>query len=316
MRQLGFALQTYHDALGSLPPAGNTDQSEDWDLYTSGHAILLPFLEEANLLGIYNLQYPWEGQAPELISKVIPIYACPSSDADNPFFDPLATFFIETYDGSTAGDSGFGRTDYVFCKGITDAWCITPAQVPATERGLFDLNWAVKLRRVTDGTSRTIAMGEGAGGLRWPLSLPQTDPASRATPYGADSKGNIRLARQSWAAAEPIEDFALAVAPDLVVSALAACTLEPLNKSPVTPGVCSVAQKTNCNKSLPAAVGIVGVNASGGPHLAPNFRSDHPGGALFLFGDGSVHFVREDIDLRLYQMLSTMAGSEIASLAE
>ena len=31
------------------------------------------------------------------------------------------------------------------------------------------------------------------------------------------------------------------------------------------------------------------------------FGSFHPGGCLFLMGDGSVHFVSENIDLDLYQ---------------
>lgn len=33
------------------------------------------------------------------------------------------------------------------------------------------------------------------------------------------------------------------------------------------------------------------------------FKSSHPGGAYFLFGDGSVHLLAEDIDYSLYQLL-------------
>ncbi|MBX7075216.1 MAG: DUF1559 domain-containing protein [Pirellulales bacterium] len=36
----------------------------------------------------------------------------------------------------------------------------------------------------------------------------------------------------------------------------------------------------------------------------------HPGGAHFLYGDGSVHFLQETIDLAIYQALSTKSGSE------
>jgi prepilin-type N-terminal cleavage/methylation domain-containing protein/prepilin-type processing-associated H-X9-DG protein len=38
------------------------------------------------------------------------------------------------------------------------------------------------------------------------------------------------------------------------------------------------------------------------------FASDHPGGAQFLFGDGRLEFITEDIDLDTYQNLSTIAG--------
>lgn len=37
------------------------------------------------------------------------------------------------------------------------------------------------------------------------------------------------------------------------------------------------------------------------------FRSAHPGGALFVFGDGSVHFLSESIDHQLYQDLGDRA---------
>ena len=44
------------------------------------------------------------------------------------------------------------------------------------------------------------------------------------------------------------------------------------------------------------------------------FKSRHPGGVLFCMGDGSVHFVSETIDFRLYNELGTIAGGEVASL--
>jgi prepilin-type processing-associated H-X9-DG protein len=47
--------------------------------------------------------------------------------------------------------------------------------------------------------------------------------------------------------------------------------------------------------------------------VASNFRSDHASGCNFLFADGSVQFLREDIDMLLYQQLSTMMGNEIVS---
>jgi len=40
------------------------------------------------------------------------------------------------------------------------------------------------------------------------------------------------------------------------------------------------------------------------------FRSSHPFGLQFCFADGSVHFIREDIQLGVYRALATIAGGE------
>jgi prepilin-type processing-associated H-X9-DG protein len=44
------------------------------------------------------------------------------------------------------------------------------------------------------------------------------------------------------------------------------------------------------------------------------FKSAHPGGAQFLFGDGSVHFLNEAIDYQLYQYLGAKADGNSVSV--
>ena len=43
------------------------------------------------------------------------------------------------------------------------------------------------------------------------------------------------------------------------------------------------------------------------------FRSSHPGGANFVFGDGSVKFLKESINAVIYQAVGTRSGKEIVS---
>lgn len=45
------------------------------------------------------------------------------------------------------------------------------------------------------------------------------------------------------------------------------------------------------------------------------FGSEHPGGAFFLFVDGSVRFFSNAIDFSLYQDLATINGGEVATLS-
>lgn len=45
-----------------------------------------------------------------------------------------------------------------------------------------------------------------------------------------------------------------------------------------------------------------------------DFSSYHPAGAHFLVGDGSVRMINNEIDINVYQALSTRAGGEVAQL--
>jgi len=44
------------------------------------------------------------------------------------------------------------------------------------------------------------------------------------------------------------------------------------------------------------------------------FKSSHPGGAQFVFGDGSVHFLQETIDHQAYQYLGAKADSQTVTI--
>jgi prepilin-type processing-associated H-X9-DG protein len=44
-----------------------------------------------------------------------------------------------------------------------------------------------------------------------------------------------------------------------------------------------------------------------------NAGSFHPGGANFAFADGSVHFIKDSINMLTYQSLGTRGGGEVVS---
>ncbi|MBI3837636.1 MAG: hypothetical protein HY288_06850 [Planctomycetia bacterium] len=98
----------------------------------------------------------------------------------------------------------------MFSKGVTDACCgggddqhivpPGPPWVPIQERGVFDFLWATPIRKISDGTSNTIAVGEGAYGENWPVSGILTVTSRVVLPSGT---GAGRFAIQAWIASEP-----------------------------------------------------------------------------------------------------------------
>ncbi len=334
LKQFGIALHNYHDTLKTFPPGGVAmpPPAEISKIYSSPHTMLLPYFEEAGLKGLYDNKKDWLSQRPSVAATVIPVFACPSTSGDNPMTDKLLITVL--YATGTNTYQQVGVTNYSFCKGVTDVWCYNPVPslsagnlVQFNERGMFDFNWAVNARKVTDGLSNTIAAGEAAHGPNWLLcNAKPTDiiwgGTNNATYMNArtyipppDTNGFQRFAWQAWIASEPSFVSLNAIA-KLWVGNIMGTTLEPLNKSPVTHSQADDMNASNCTKSQFAAPGTRGNNSNGGPHLSSNFRSDHSGGGHFLFADGSVHFINDTIDMLLYQQLSTMAGNEIVVIPE
>ena len=346
MKQIGLALNSYHDSLKTYPPgaavaiSSSTTTNAVKGFYASGLAMTLPYFEEAGLKGLYNSSLPFYQQSLTLVATPIPVFACPSNSGVNPVNDPLLSGVFVTLAQLPYVD--FGISNYTFCKGVNDSWCYPPYTAPGTslrpfftERGMFDINWAMPIRKIVDGTSKTISMGEGASGPNWPLA--NVDPgnvATRDTPAQNDQFGNPRYAYQSWVMAIPIPDAIAQITP---CGCLMSCTLEPLNKKPVTDSWLSINNinglSTPCYSSLGMAPTMVGTvlrpygyaagfavpvagmaqataYPGGGHHATPNFRSDHSGGCQFLFADGSVHFLSDAIDMLTYQQLSTAMGQE------
>jgi hypothetical protein len=171
---------------------------------------------------------------------------------------------------------------------VTDAWCggyqgkpPGPPAVPISERGMFDFTWAVSTRRVTDGLSHTIAVGEAAHGPSWLLSTAQaSDTIWTGTTYDnhrtqvvpLNSYGQQAVAWQSWVGSEP-SCKTLVAATQFYWGNVMACTLEPMNKAPVTSSVADDGSLSNCNKSQIGDPGTRGKTTKNGRHTSSNFAA-------------------------------------------
>jgi prepilin-type processing-associated H-X9-DG protein/prepilin-type N-terminal cleavage/methylation domain-containing protein len=138
--------------------------------------------------------------------------------------------------------------------------------------GIFNMVLSIPLRRVTDGTSATFAVGESVSPTRFGFSDGYgTDEGGPGTWWeGGANRQNYRT------------DFSGHSYGRVLLS-----TFKPLNSHIADP-------QTQPNQSNDAC-----------------FSSDHPGGAQFLFVDGHVDFIQDDIDYDTYQFLATYKGGEV-----
>jgi len=281
LKQFGLALHVYHSVYKGFAP-GVISSDDGFSVFANANTMLLPFFEQGNLGRLYDPQKPFAEQSPAVASTVIRVFVCPSNSKENPFTVPqLAAWSMPI--GTT-----FGAVDYIYSKGPNDAWCLPWTAIPASQRGMFYVNWSCRMADIKDGSSETIAMGEGVGGPRWPLCRGAGCTTPYIGTYGPIPATNVWII--GAIGSEMTESLGL------LTGSIWGSTAERPNKCPVTDTYGSIANITNCTSSL-----------SGGPHATANFRSDHPGGLQFLFADGSVQFLAETIDVQVYRCLSTIA---------
>lgn len=272
LKQFGLAIHNYHDANGSVPFGATLFTTYGTDAFQSGFVELLPYIEEQNLANQYDRAQPWSHpNNRNVVATDRPIFFCPSNRSKGNF----------TYRGIT-----LASTDYAFNAGMDNlSTGVVLAHVPEF-RGLFMISSqtsGLSFSEVQDGLSNSFAMGEVAGGSR------------KFTAKESPSE----MLEQGWAL--PVIDLPqrgaiVAVTANLRYfawpspSTVFQLTPEPLNSRLLTS---SLDQET-----------VVGDSLSG-------FRSQHSNGANFLFADGGVRFIKQNIDPATYRAMSTIAGSEV-----
>ena len=144
VRQLGIALQNYHNARSAFPAAH--DQNF-WSWITQ----LLPHVEEANLYDQFDFgQYAFPaGVNQPFVTAILPVLLCPSDPA--------------SHEVSRFVPGGFAYTNYLGVAGTQGG--IPPAEYRADGMFPSGLEYrsnapAIALRKVTDGTSKTFFIGE------------------------------------------------------------------------------------------------------------------------------------------------------------
>jgi prepilin-type N-terminal cleavage/methylation domain-containing protein/prepilin-type processing-associated H-X9-DG protein len=285
LKQFGVALLNHDAAFGYVPPGARMKIGATGpEIGANANVALLPFLEQPAIESRWNRARSYWEQDPIVLAATVLLFTCPSNDGQ--------TISDQAFEeiGVPAG-LRLATTDYAYSRGATDAWCVSN-EYPPHENGLFHIVGdgfadVTTLRQISDGTSRTFAMGEAAGGEQWTVC---TRPGCTA------AEGRSR-ADVPWMVGNlSTADIAAAGYP---FTGIYGTTIEPLNKRPVTSTLVDNAGIFDCRSS-----------ADGGSHATSNFRSDHSGGGMFLYCDGSVGMIAEEMEARVYRSLSTIAGEE------
>jgi prepilin-type processing-associated H-X9-DG protein len=308
LKQFGLALHNYHLTNKSFPPG--TVMELPSQFHTNVYAALLPYFEKTALHDIYDPNRPWDEQQAGVGSTVIAVFRCPSSSAENPFHEELL--------GSVVDGTVYGLAEYAFSMGYTDAFCVQrdgigmqvkAGRVNHSQRGIFNIEWGASDRQITDGLSKTIAMGDASGDSQWQLCHGANCTVADLAP---DPLGRPTSAAFGWIIGEPNStQFIGDLGPK---SSQYACTIERMNKYPVTDTFFDDSQYiSDLARFASVPDHYCKPSFEGGKHSVSNFRSDHSGGCNFLMADGSVAFLTEDIDMPSYRARSTIAGGDVAS---
>jgi prepilin-type N-terminal cleavage/methylation domain-containing protein/prepilin-type processing-associated H-X9-DG protein len=170
LKQIGIAMQTYHDNNSTFPNGHQVYTVNNVDTYYANWAILiLPYMEQGNLFLQYNNSKPnVDPGNVAVLQTFVPTYACPS-DIN---FKTL---------GSPSSNAGNGNNpQYMFgsyrgMAGVTidggnNEWCGSTAEAVAnmampSNKGLLHTDGTSglageRITNVRDGTSNTLMVGE------------------------------------------------------------------------------------------------------------------------------------------------------------
>jgi prepilin-type N-terminal cleavage/methylation domain-containing protein len=327
LKQIGIALQNYHSAHKTFPVGAALQEGTTWS------GFILPYMEETALADLLaanakkvhyyyhtdpnytTLVDPYRNVA--ALETVIPTYRCPTNTLPEHMPDR----------GHVSGHYVRGRVpaSYIACaSGIVDNqsnWQLVPGQFHGWMEQLDGVMYGVyvndpplsgaspktygrgtvSIAKITDGTSKTVAVGEAVFDVGR-VGRTGADGYAKNEPRGGNRKDHWAIGSDSIGAGEAGDPS----------EALGSTGCPPnLHKSPEAVGNCDGTHSGSFEGSSFAAASstaaammhIVGCYDCNG--LQISFSSNHPGITQVVMCDGSVLTIQEDIDIEIWNHMGT-----------
>jgi prepilin-type N-terminal cleavage/methylation domain-containing protein/prepilin-type processing-associated H-X9-DG protein len=290
LKQIGLAIANYESSHGSLPigifgaspiDSPPCDQGSPISFHKTANAfaLILPYLEataQYNSINFYvSAGY---GRNSTGYNTKLGVYVCPSDMPSTP--NDVTRGFIPT-----------PQTSYALNIGVTEViiygfYGTAGMPIPGCEAlpqgdGPFNKNYCYPFAAITDGLSNTILVGETSRFKDEPGSPNQFWSFAY---YFTGVFGELHPVAYAYTVPQINAPLQRLSGPQVTASMITPATIQTWYASPGA-----------------SQLGQLG------------FRSLHPGGANFVFGDGSVKFLKQTINLATYRGLGTRAYGEVIS---
>ena len=172
LKQIGLALHNFHDSnlhlpaggynyIRSTPPPSSNNKDTAFGATTHSYLIeILPFVEFADIYGRFNREQGWRGKPNRrAVNTVPPAYQCPSSalrrsdHSDETVLDANDVVLGQMFAGHYAGNMGPIGAGYTLKQPVESINDVST-------QGVLGNQDEVRFAAVTDGTSKTIMVGE------------------------------------------------------------------------------------------------------------------------------------------------------------
>ncbi len=280
LKQIGLALHNYHDVQGAFPAGvqfyGNWDTGCAYG--ARGHSLftsILAQMEGGTIANSINFNFAAGAAGANPFGHGGRINSTALLTRVNTYICPSEASQQRPYDVPAVSSNPYSMSSYAGVGGTYDVirWWYGCPN-EIEPTGMFAKNFSYKIVDNTDGTSNTMYVGETS---RFKNDTEQVfNTWTRALWFGTSISGVSR-----------VQGFAL--------------NLAKINAGIAIPDTPSSNPFTDFSNPIYQNAGQFG------------FRSMHPGGANFLFGDGSVRFIKSTINMGTYQAASTRAGGEVIS---